>query len=484
MKKTIIKYIVGVCAVWMTSSCDDYLDVQPMDKFLESQVFSTQIGVQNALNGIYLELNNNRAYGEDLTLGAVEALAQRYNQPNSDQPLYLYQNYEYEEQPVMNKFESIWTRAYVNILNINALLEGLDKYPGVLPQNEEDLVRGECYALRAFIHFDILRLFGGVPGQSMDDYQLPYYDGIKKEAAPLISGSLFLENVLSDLEMAEEFLADDPIVGNGKMLPDPDNGIVTFFMSRHLRMNLYAVKAMQARVNQYAGNDLLALEAAEWVINNGSQWFPWTEPLAILSTPDAPDLVFSSEVIFGTYNLNLYAKFNNLFNNNLQENSVLYARPRRLDQTFENNENDYRFNSTWVLGSNHSFKTFNKYREPGNIGGDPPSFKYLLGLIRISEMYYIAAESLADSDPGQALVYLNTVRYNRGLEELALGVDIQEEIMKEYRKEFFGEGQLFFYYKRHNFSSIPNGSSNTANNTMDENTYVVPLPLSELEFRN
>ncbi|WP_200976054.1 RagB/SusD family nutrient uptake outer membrane protein [Echinicola sp. 20G] len=484
MKKGIIKYIVGVCAVWMTSSCDDYLDVQPMDKFLESQVFSTQVGVQNALNGIYLELNNNRAYGEDLTLGAIEALAQRYNQPNSDQPLYSYQNYLYDEQPVMTKFESIWTRAYVNILNINALLDGLEKYPGVLPQDEENLVKGESYALRAFLHFDMLRIFGGVPGESMDAYQLPYYDAVEKEAVPLIAGSLFMDKVLADLEMAGDYLSGDPIVENGTMLSESPDGEINFFRYRNFRMNLYAVKALQARAYQYAGNDQAALESAEWVIENASQWFPWTDPLAVLSTPDAPDMVFSSEILFGTYNMNLYGRFNSLFNSSLQENKILYARPRRLDQTFETNENDYRFNSSWVLGSNHSFKTFNKYNEPGQINNSTASFKYVLGLIRMSEMYYIAAESLADTDPGKALGYLNTVRYNRGLQDLNEGVDIQDEILKEYRKEFFGEGQLFFYYKRHNVSSIPNGSSNTANKTMDESTYVVPLPLSELEFRN
>ncbi|MBD8487759.1 RagB/SusD family nutrient uptake outer membrane protein [Echinicola sp. CAU 1574] len=484
MKKTIIKYILGVCAVWMTSSCEDYLDVKPMDKFLENQVFSSQIGIQNALNGIYLDLNNNRLYGEDLTLGAVEGLAQRYNQPNDDYILYFFQNYSYKEESVMNRFEGVWTRAYVNILNINALLDGLDKYPGVLPQDEEEIIRGECHALRAFLHFDMLRLFGGIPGESMDQYKLPYYDEVKREAAPLIAGSLFLDQVLEDLEMAESFLANDPIVENGKMLPDPDDGVVTFYMCRNFRMNLYAVKALQARVNQYGGNDQAALEAAEWVIENGSKWFPWTDPLAILSTPNAPDMVFSSEILFGTYNMSLYGRHNNLFNSSLNENKILYARPRRLNQTFENNENDYRFNSSWVLSSNHSFKTFNKYKEPGKINNVTPTFKFILGLIRMSEMYYIAAEALVDSDPGKALTYLNTVRYNRGLQDLGEGVDLHAEILKEYRKEFFGEGQLFFYYKRHNFSSIPNGSSNTANMTMGENTYVVPLPLSELEFRN
>jgi hypothetical protein len=53
------------------------------------------------------------------------------------------------------------------------------------------------------------------------------------------------------------------------------------------------------------------------------------------------------------------------------------------------------------------------------------------------------------------------------------------EIQKEYQKEFWGEGQLFFYYKRTNKTSIPSAISGTANVTMTAAKYVVPLPLSE-----
>ena len=78
-------------------------------------------------------------------------------------------------------------------------------------------------------------------------------------------------------------------------------------------------------------------------------------------------------------------------------------------------------------------------------------FQERLPLIRLSEMYYIAAE--CTSDPKDGVDYLEQVRSHRGLTSYSLdrGMSsdkLKEEILKEYKKEFIGEGQLWYYYKR------------------------------------
>ena len=84
----------------------------------------------------------------------------------------------------------------------------------------------------------------------------------------------------------------------------------------------------------------------------------------------------------------------------------------------------------------------------------------------------------------QAVRYLNTVRNNRyldfdPLDENLPVTQIQNEIYKEYRKELVGEGQLFYYYKRLNFASIP-GSAVSGS----DDIYVLPMPETEVEFGN
>jgi hypothetical protein len=99
-------------------------------------------------------------------------------------------------------------------------------------------------------------------------------------------------------------------------------------------------------------------------------------------------------------------------------------------------------------------------------------------LIRLSEMYYIAAESASDTK--EKVRMLNSVRANRGLKALAetlTETEIATEIFKEYKKEFYQEGQLFFYYKRLNKSQI-DGYASPATATI----YVLPKPNDENEF--
>ena len=53
---------------------------------------------------------------------------------------------------------------------------------------------------------------------------------------------------------------------------------------------------------------------------------------------------------------------------------------------------------------------------------------------------------------------------------------IQEEVGKEYRKEFLAEGQMFFYYKRLDASRIEGAGVNA------QSIYVLPMPDTEIEF--
>jgi hypothetical protein len=80
----------------------------------------------------------------------------------------------------------------------------------------------------------------------------------------------------------------------------------------------------------------------------------------------------------------------------------------------------------------------------------------------MTEMYYIAAECAAgNNDLGFATDLLDSVRVHRNLPKYTLSAlssdSLNTEIRKEYEKEFLGEGQVFFYFKRKNlpFASLP-----------------------------
>ena len=77
---------------------------------------------------------------------------------------------------------------------------------------------------------------------------------------------------------------------------------------------------------------------------------------------------------------------------------------------------------------------------------------------------------------------LNEVRKNRGLSASPLAEslssdEVWEELIKEWRKEFVGDGQLFFFYKRIGSESIPYTSVEG-----NDELYVLPLPEKEVDF--
>lgn len=98
-------------------------------------------------------------------------------------------------------------------------------------------------------------------------------------------------------------------------------------------------------------------------------------------------------------------------------------------------------------------------------------------------MYLIAAECAVSRT--EAISYFNTLRHHRGfdagsdLSEIISEEILRNEISKEYRKEFIGEGQWFFYCKRINRKELPNAIV-----PFNENYYVLPLPDQEIEYGN
>jgi hypothetical protein len=475
MKRT-IKILLILLTTVSFFSCKKFLDVQPEDKVSESQLYSTKNGIRSVLNGIYLDLAANQLYGDNLTLSTIEILGQRYN-ISTEHNQYKTSTYAYKDKPTVDRMEDIWSTAYATILNINVFLENLDKYKGVVDQSTENVYRGEAIAMRAFLHFDLLRLYG--PRYSTVDstkQSLPYYRNTKTEVNPLLPANVFMDNVMADLNLAETLLQNDPIITTGVNIAQPEDLVDFLSNNRNYRLNYYAIKGLKARVYLYRGDKTNALTMANEVIAVSDK-FPWTTSANALVEKQNPDRVFSSEMLFGVMNSQLYNRYLNWFDPSLSDRQILAPTPTRLATVYENNENDYRYNLNWQMPSNGSkpYKTFLKYAD---VVDKTKTFRFSIPLLKISEIYYIAAE--CEPIAADGITRLNIVRANRGLLPLAATANISTELQKEYQKDLFGEGQLFYYYKRRNVTSVANGSSTSGNVTIN---YNVPLPDSESIYR-
>jgi len=470
MKNNYYIFILLAIAV-LTGGCKKYLQVKPEGTYTEDQVYAHAGDMQQALNGIYLDMASNELYGASLSNITIEIMAQRYKVPASGvstENLPAVASYDYGVAQVQAEFELIWKKAFTTILAANVFLRNAETAISnrVIPTASGEQLRGEAFAIRAMLHFDMLRLFGPVYSLQPERPSIPYYTQANGNPQPILPASQVTDSVLADLSAAEALLANDPVKSRG-IVHDGD----FYSGSRNQRLNYYAVKALQARVLLWAGRTGEARSAALAVLQEGEKWFPWLDPSQIETVQPNPDRIFSPEILFGVYNPVMYVNYDARFNPALGEQLVLTSDPTRLSQAFENNDNDYRYNgNTWAM-TTFSRKTFFKFADVPNT---TMSFRFIQPLIRKSEMYYILAET--ETDPQQGLTYLNTVRNNRNLVSLTSTAALSNEIMKEYKKEFWGEGQLFFYYKRKNVSSVPGGSSIFSTVTP---VYTVPLPLSE-----
>jgi hypothetical protein len=477
-------FSITVISVLLTG-CDKFLDVYPNDRLLENQILSNQINLHNVLNGIYGNMMAGTAYGAALTQTDIEIMAQRYdlNRHTEGSLSRSLQVYDYVQSSTMDRFAGIWSRAYTNIMEINYFIGLLGRVTVYIPENQMNILYGEAYGLRAMHHFDLLRLFGPVPELYATDSTsiMPYNDNTSQTAKiqPLISANEVMKKVIADLDTAARFLeGSDPIITNGIVKTIGINSIENFYVNRNHRMNYYAVKALQARVHLWGGNNEQAAAAARVVISEGGKYFPWVEYNDAIRNTD-PDRIFSSEVIFGYRNREMYNNYRRLFAANVLNQTLLNPNSSRLDKVFDVG-GDLRFipSRTWQTTPDRpAERTSFKFAEPQ--GSHDGTFSYFQPLIRISEMYYILAE--AEQDISHLAKVYNEARWM--VPQLSLDAKLDEELAKEYAREFWGEGQLFFFYKRKNMSKIPNGNTENTELTMAPQIYKVPIPLKELEIR-
>lgn len=482
IKKKIKKGILLLlCIPVMLSSCNSWLDVKPEDKTLEEDVFSHENNINKALNAIYNKFASDNLYGQQLTKSTVDVMAQYYNaaaKTVSGTNRYAEViNFNYKAIENQNYFDRIWTSGYEGILSINNFLASLDKYDVPLTADKLSILKGESYGLRALMHFDLLRLYGPVYAVDAQKESIPYKVNIEVSVQPLLPASQVIDLVLKDLKLAEELLKKDPVILSGSDITTTaiSDG---FYKNRNRRMNYYAVLALQARVYLYQGEKVSAATAAQKVIDEASKWFGWQGEQDHLG-PDG-NRIFSNEVIFGLEDLKMYISYRDLFDGALNDNLLLapFKAPNIALDIYENNAQDFRYIANWEdLSASQAAtrpysKLFVKYKD---VDTKSKNWRNLQPMIRISELYYILAECNED------LSFLNTLRSHRGLEPLNPIANINAELLKEYRKEFLGEGQLFFYYKRINQPAIK--GYNSLNVSMNAAKYVVPLPLSETNQR-
>lgn len=452
-------------------SCSGWLDVKPYDKISEDELFSTEDGFLKHLNGIYIELNRDMLYGSALTVEMIEIMGGSYVIGTDNSVWGNYKDlaeYNYGTEYWRARMNETWNKAYSLILNCNLLLENLEKTDVSFTGDNYKLIKGEALALRAMLHFDMLRLFGPVYSRNPQQLSIPYYKRYSVTPNERLAASDVAREITRDLLEARILLANDRI---------RTEGVKEY---RNLRMNYYAVAGLLARTSLYFGDRESAYSYSMEVIKAaGEGVFPFVDKSLVTGSPEDPDRIFSSEVIFALSHSQRNTIFKDYYDPSRIPNFVF-----RMDNALMSNliygggaltggnQDDYRYRVNWVAtGSNRYYYKYSDMNDTGSIANT------MIPMIRLGEMYLIAAESVT-GDVSDGLGFVNRLRVARGV--AALPSLTWENLQYEYIRELYAEGQIFFMYKRM-FSRILRSVDEKDNPQPGDRIFVVPVPDSETD---
>ena len=489
--RKIIYLIIFVISILLFNSCEQWLDVQPKTEIKQDKLFENESGFKDAIIGSYILMGDPTIYGRELTVTFLEALSQSYDMQETNRYLFA-TRYEYDRY--LSTIDMFWNKNYRIIANLNSILESLDEKEEFLHPTVYAIIKAEAMGLRAFLHFDLLRLFGwGDLVNNPSSFQkkcLPYVTKFSKEMTPQHTVEEVLEFVHKDLKEAEELLAYYDVYnqvprGPEYEFPNSDG----FFSNRISRFNYYAVRALQARVYMWEGKYPQALDRLQLFIDEANPPIPWVNlDRSVHVDEKERDLTFSAEHIFRVESFNLYENIKQyiedyeiLSGNTISRNRNYFFHSKiDADILYELADNTGVSDVRYMRLYNKSISdwTFLKFWEhPESIS--PGRSK--MPLIRKPEMFYLAAECYNKmGNSVNAINLLNSVRVSRGiaysknLPHTLTNIEIENEIEKEWRKEYIGEGQLFFYYKRLG-KMIPDSPI-----APSDDVFILPIPEVEI----
>ena len=301
-------------------------------------------------------------------------------------------------------------------------------------------------------------------------------------------------DIISDLDKAESLLAtSDPIVESKASADDParsddaddanvnlgDNDIY-----RQLHFNYWAVIGAKARYYYWIGDKEKAADYARKVIEAkdkaGKQVFALCNE-AYYSAHSNANLTMKMEQLYGVYNSSYQ---NDIYRAYYSTSDPLFTQNEEYVKTaYESTlyPDDIRFKSSRYWKSQMADNAiiteyhFLKYAFNGSWYG-----YNTVPVMRLSEMYFILFEcaSIADMKP-----YFATWRLSRGLDAsidatLTTESAVVSRMEKEWRKEFMGEGQMFFFYKKHNYQAYTWPTAYT----VPTGAYQLPKPKSQTMY--
>ena len=458
-----------IMAVLLLSSCNDWINEAPKTDYMgEKELFSSEDAFRNYLNGIYTQLRSPELYGNNLTLGPVEFMGRTLEAPETSYSVVGAEIYE-------GMYEAVYS-----CNKILSLLDAADDV--VFVSGSREMMTGEAMALRAYLHFDLVRLFSPATTLDQSTEGIAWMESYDGEPVQMTTRQL-VEKVISELNLAIPILkTSDPLVTGISLNTSSLFG--TNYTDRFWKMNYYGAIAIKARAHMLLGQYSEASQCAKAVIQaksisdiiNGVAEESITTQFKFISTVSGTDRAFSQEHIFAyasAQEKEVQLSFPALSNYLFYDQGINVA--DRIAETLSTLPADDK-RLTWF----NSAKTNMAPKFGGLSAGSEANVVYSWNVpqrmpgVKLGEMYLLDAEAqlrAGSSAPAKAILdeYMDKRVSSIDWGANPTSDEILEQIVAQAEIELIGEGQLFYLYKRMNASHI--GSV-----AMTPEKYTLPIP--------
>lgn len=433
-----------------TSSCLADLDVKPTEIIDQTLAFQTMDDVNAGVLGVYAGLSTHTISTN--TLIADEAMWPMEN--NTGRGTLMY---SWKQDPVNPEAIAPWQSFYQVLDRANRILDVIDEVYAT-PQEEvlRSQYKGELLSLRAFCHFELLRLYAVDYEPASPGVPLMKTAEIGKPARETV-GKVF-EQINADLAQAK--------------------GLIPATFTNRSRITRQAVSAIQARAALWQKDWDAAITYTGEVIN--------VMPLATIA--QFPDIWLdknNAEVVWELKREAQDAKFGDFYRDG--SDKILFAPSAELRDTMDRIR-DIRF-SSYMRELSPARWAVVKY-----VGGQAALANLVdIKLFRVAEMYLIRAEAYAAKGTAglnAGTADLNALRAQRingyTPETFADAASLMGAIMLERFKELAFEGHRYLDLRRKNMdiTRLPQDAIQAPTAiklTSADRGYYLPIPLREIQ---
>lgn len=495
--KRLLYITIAIFALFIQNSCsEDFLNVQSPDKLYVDEYYTTESRIFEALVAAYDPLQwFDYAWGQYTHIGLVsDVMADDVYVGGADANdcIYLHRMFNYEALPT-SVVSDLWTTFYSGVNRSNNVMQYMENVQNISDASKA-LYLAEAKVLRSFYYTWLWKLWGNIP----------YYE--TNLTFPYISDQSSADEVYEGIVTTLEDAIDNG--GLPMKVTSGKEGRVSLAMAYMLYAEVVMYQNDETRLNK-------ALKYMEEIINSkqydlvddfagiweeGGEWSQESifeinyfsrNGIRSWDSPTRNDGGSVYPKFIGIYNLSGSPDFDGGWG----------FEPVKADAYAMYDENDKRRDggildfATYATEKGASYTPryqdqgyfLKKYlaRVNGNIDhaadGDL-NYNNNFRVYRYAETLLNAAELIARgaSGSGSAQAYLNKVRERAGL--TAPITPSVENIIKERRLEFLGEGKRYWDLIRSGYAStylVPDGLYRT--NSWTASKKYLPIPQSEID---